>query len=140
MADFKRLPVWEKAHALALNVHRVVSRLRGAPYLSVRSQLIRSAMSMPANIVEGREQASEREFVRFLRIALASSSELEYHLLVARDIGAIGQSDFISLFDQTIEARRMLHGLIKRIELGPAATQSIAEPSSKWNSEEEEVV
>ena len=69
----------------------------------------------PANIVAGRGQKSSRDFARFLGYALNSTSELEYHLIVARDIRAISQSDFKSLTDQTIEVRKMLHGLSNRV-------------------------
>jgi len=72
-------------------------------------------MSIPANIVEGRGQKSGPEFVRFLRYALNSSSELEYHLIVARDFRAISLGDFTRLHDQLIEVRKMLHGLIRRV-------------------------
>jgi four helix bundle protein len=115
MADFAKLHVWRKAHALALNVHRVAIQIRGSNYASLRSQMIRAAMSIPANIVEGRGQKSERDFGRFLGYALNSSSELEYHLIVSRDIGAISLSDFTSLTDQLIEVRKMLHALLKRV-------------------------
>ena len=106
MGDFTKLQVWRKAHALALNVHAVAITIRGSNYVSLRSQMIRAAMSIPANIVEGRSQKSDREFARFLGYALNSSSELEYHLIVARDIKAISVSDCTSLIDQTIEVRK----------------------------------
>ena len=116
MGDFAKLHVWRKAHALAINVHSVAIRIRGSNYASLRSQLIRAAMSIPANIVEGRGQSSERNFARFLEFALNSSSELEYHLVVARDIRAITLNDFRSLTDQLIEVRKMLRGLLNRIK------------------------
>jgi four helix bundle protein len=115
MSDFAKLHVWRKAHALALNVHSVAIRIRGSNYASLRSQLIRSAMSVPANIVEGRGQKSERDFARFLGYALNSTSELEYHLTVARDMRVITPTDFKSLVAQTIEVRKMLYGLLKRL-------------------------
>jgi four helix bundle protein len=115
MGDFAKLHVWRKAHALALNVHAVAIRIRGSNYVSLRSQMIRASISIPANIVEGRGQKSERDFARFLGYALNSSSELEYHLVVARDIRAITLNDFSSLLSQLIEVRKMLHGLLKRI-------------------------
>jgi four helix bundle protein len=115
MGDFAKLHVWRKAHALALNVHTVAIRIRGSNYASLRSQLIRSAMSIPANIVEGRGQKSERDFARFLGYALNSTSELEYHLTVARDMRVITPTDFKSLVAQTIEVRKMLYGLLKRL-------------------------
>lgn len=116
MGDFAKLHVWRKAHALAINVHSVAIRIRGSNYASLRSQMIRAAMSIPANIVEGRGQNSERNFARFLGFALNSSSELEYHLVVARDIRAISLNDFRSLTDQLIEVRKMLRGLLKRLK------------------------
>jgi four helix bundle protein len=93
VSDFKNLLVWQKAHALALHAHRVAMGIRRSHDMGLRSQIIRAAMSIPANIVEGRRQASEKEFARFLRIAINSGYELEYHLIVARDIGAIPEAD-----------------------------------------------
>jgi four helix bundle protein len=116
MGDFRKLRVWRHAHALMLNVHRVAAGIRGAQYLSLRSQMIRAAMSIPTNIVEGRAQKSERDFVRFLGYAIASTRELEYHLLAARDLGVISQDECETLMNQTVEVRKMLTGLIARLE------------------------
>jgi four helix bundle protein len=115
MGEFSKLHVWRKAHALALNVYRVAGNIRGAKHGPLRTQMIRAALSIPTNIVEGRGQKSDKDFCRFLRIALNSSSELEYHLVVARDIQAITSCDFQSLFDQLIEVRKMLSGLIRTL-------------------------
>ena len=116
MSDFKRLHVWRKTHALALNVHRVSVRVRGSQYAMLRSQMLRAAMSVPANIVEGKGQKSARDFGRFLRYALQSSSELEYHLIVANDMRAIARADFLPLLEQLIDVRKMLHGLLYRVD------------------------
>jgi four helix bundle protein len=72
-------------------------------------------MSIPTNIVEGTGQQSRKDFGRFIRFALNSSSELEYHLTVARDIQAIQAVEAESLLAQTIEVRKMLHGLLRRV-------------------------
>src|SRR2546423_6745001 len=89
--------------------------MRGTRYASLRNQIFRAAMSIPANIAEGRRQKSEKEFARFLGYALNSSSELEYHLIVAKDTKVISQADFVSLVTQTITVRKMLYGLVRRI-------------------------
>ena len=115
VSDFKKLLVWQKAHALALHTHRVATRIRRSHEVALRAQLVRAAMSMPANIVEGRRQDSEKEFARFLRIALNSGCELEYHLIVARDIGEISESDCDALLREASEVRKMLHGLLTKI-------------------------
>jgi four helix bundle protein len=72
-------------------------------------------MSIPANIVEGRRQESERDFARFLRYSLNSAYELEYHLMFAQEIDVIPDEEARSLLAELIEVRRMLHGLLKRI-------------------------
>lgn len=115
MSDFKKLRVWQHARALALHAHRVAGKIRGSQYSSLRSQTIRAAMSIQANIVEGRSQQSEREFNRFLRYALASTSELESHLIMAQDFEVITDNDFKSLLSEVVEVRKMLHGLIDRL-------------------------
>lgn len=124
MQDFKKMFVWRKAHALALNADRLTGPIRRADRLTLRSQILRSAMSIPANIVEGRAKTSEKEFGRFLKIALSSSTELEYHLIVARDLRAIDEKAFASMLGQVLEVRMMLHGLLKRLAESAGAAHS----------------
>jgi four helix bundle protein len=116
MADSRNLKVWQKAHALALEVNSAAAGIRSSHHLSLKSQLVRAAFSIPANIVEGRTRQSESEFVRYLRIALNSASELEYHLLAARDIGALNASVHHSISERVAEVAKMLQGLINRVE------------------------
>jgi len=115
MANFKKLEVWEKAHALSLFAHDVALGIRGAIYMSLKNQIVRAALSIPTNIVEGREQKTDAEFARYLRYALASTSELEYHAIAGRDIGVVSKEDFVSLSSQAKTVRMMLYGLIKRL-------------------------
>jgi len=115
MADFKKLDVWQKAHALSLCIDRTCKRIRSSQYYSLRNQIFTAALSIPANIAEGRRKASEKEFVRFLRIAVSSASELESHLLFAQDAEIIAKGEAISLIGQTILVRKMLYALIKRV-------------------------
>jgi len=77
--------------------------------------MFRAAASIPANIAEGRRRKGEKEFARFLGIAVASASELENHLIIAHDTGAIPKDEFVSLVDQTITVRKMLYDLLKRL-------------------------
>jgi four helix bundle protein len=115
VSDFRKLEVWRKAHELAIRVHRVAGGIRGATNLSLRSQMVRAAMSIPANIVEGSSQDSRREFARFLGYAANSATELEYHLIMARDIQAISLNDYTALVGRTVEVRKMLRGLMRRV-------------------------
>ena len=72
-------------------------------------------MSIPTNIVEGTGQRTPAEYSRFVRFALNSTSELEYQLMVGRDCHGISQANFDSLTSQTIEVRKMLHGLLRTL-------------------------
>jgi four helix bundle protein len=124
VSDFKKLKVWRKSHALTLNVAREVSLLRGKALASLRDQMIRAAMSIPTNIVEGTGQESGKEFCRFLSIALKSSSELEYHLILAHDLDAMARSNFESLSAQVVEVRKMLYVLRSRVLASTKAAQT----------------
>jgi four helix bundle protein len=115
MSNYHNLEVWKLGHALVLNVHSASRRIRGAEYTSLRSQMVRAAMSVPTNLVEGSAQESAREFCRFIKISLNSSAELEYHLLLARDLGLMKPEPFTALTDQTIKVRKMLWGLLRGI-------------------------
>lgn len=127
MSDYKNLKVWQRAHALAIRAHRIAMGIRPSRYAGLRSQIIRAAMSVPANIVEGRGQNSEQDFARFLRYSLNSAYELEYHLALARDIDAIPEAEARSLLGEVVEVMRMLHGLLRRI--GPKKTKPASSPS-----------
>ncbi|HEY8833909.1 MAG TPA: four helix bundle protein [Gemmatimonadaceae bacterium] len=130
MSDFKKLLVWQKAHALALTVDRVSRKIRDPRYASLRSQIFRAASSIPANIAEGRRQESEKEFARFLRYALNSASELEYHTILARDTKGIPEEDCISMLDQTITVRKMLYALLKRLSADGGKAQQRPQPTA----------
>ena len=115
MSDFKKLVVWQKAHALAVDGIKTAVRIRAKHFSSIKSQTVRAASSVPTNIVEGSGQDSRKEFCRFLRYSLNSAYELEYHWILARDIEIITLEDFERLNDKTTEVQRMLRGLIKRV-------------------------
>ena len=81
----------------------------------IRDQVIRSAVSVPANIAEGCGRAGDRDFRRFLRHSLGSACELEYHLLLVRDLGLITDQTHRPLAMEVVEVKRMLAGLIRRL-------------------------
>jgi four helix bundle protein len=86
MADFKKLKVWEKAHSLAVQTHKLATEIREPSLVTLCNQMTRASASIPTNIVEGSRQASNKDFARFLRYAMNSASELEYHFILGRDI------------------------------------------------------
>jgi four helix bundle protein len=116
VADFRKLRVWQAAQEMAVEAYRVTARMRGARSAALRDQLNRAAMSVPTNIVEGSAHASPREFARYVQIALASVSELEGHIQLARDLGMIPEQDFTALLGRIVDVRKMLHGLLKKLK------------------------
>jgi four helix bundle protein len=115
MADYHDLNVWAEAHELAVAAHNTAVKIRGSHYLSIRSQIIRAAISIPTNIVEGSEQKSNKDFIRFLGYSVASCSELEYHFEFSRDIHILPVPQFENHQKQIEKVRKMLHGLIKSL-------------------------
>ena len=118
VAHFTKLKVWEKAHALMVDTHRTVKAIRRACDKSLCAQMNSAAESIPANIVEGKGKSSDAEFARFLRIALVSAHELEYHFMAARDVDAMPAPIAATLIAQVTEVRRMIYCLLRRLEEG----------------------
>ena len=112
----RRLLVLDKAHELFIEVNRVAPCIRRADQQPLRKQLVKSALSTSSNIAEGRTKKGQREFLRFLDIALGSAGELQYQLQAALDCGAIPHADGTNLGKQAEEVAKMLQGLIRRIE------------------------
>ena len=79
------------------------------------SQMRRCASSVAANIAEGCGRRGNGDFHRFLCIAAGSASELEYHLLLAHDLEFLGTPDYKRLSDETVDVKRMLASLMKKL-------------------------
>jgi four helix bundle protein len=113
--DFRELKVWHKAHALALAVYRITSRFPREEQFGLTSQLRRCSGSIGANLAEGCGRNGNPELSRFCSIAMGSASELEYHLLLARDLKLLSLEDHEEVSRQAIEVKRMLAVLIQKL-------------------------
>jgi four helix bundle protein len=112
MRDFRELKVWEKAHRLTLDVYRVTTVFPREELYGLTSQIRRAAASIGANIAEGAGKNSRPDFARFLQMALGSASELEYHILLSRDLGYFTVEVQQGLTEQVVETKKMLTGFI----------------------------
>jgi four helix bundle protein len=130
MQNYRQLLVWRKAHALALNVHRVSGSIRRRDHSGLVGQIRDAALSIPANIAEGSARPSDRDFAKFLQIAIASTTELEYHLHFATDAGLLELSDFLPCHHQLIEVRRMLVGLLRHIRQADRSPRPLSDSSA----------
>lgn len=115
MQDFRKLLVWQKAHRFVLSVYKCSERFPKSETFGLTSQLRRAAVSIPSNIAEGCVRDSDPEFARFLKIALGSTSESEYQLLLAHELGYLSNESYQQLNDENQETKRLLINLIKRL-------------------------
>ena len=115
MRDFRQLKVWEKSHRLCLAVYKATAAFPQQELFGLTSQLRRASVSIPANIAEGCGRSGEPELARFLRIALGSASELEYHIILSTDLCYLDKSASQQLFKQVTEVKRMLTSLIQKL-------------------------
>jgi four helix bundle protein len=115
MQDFHGLDVWHRAHTLNIAIYRLTRGFPRTGYSSLKTQLTKTAHSIPSTIVEGCGASTNKEFARFLDISIKSANELEYHLLVAHDLGLIPPKIWRALTRETVEIRKMLCGLRQRV-------------------------
>jgi four helix bundle protein len=116
MQDFRKLSVWEKAHRLTLELYRITRSFPKDELYGLTSQLRRAAVSVPTNIAEGCGRRSDGDFARFLSIAMGSASELDYLILLSRDLNLMNARAAEALAGSATELKRMLASLIRKIE------------------------
>jgi four helix bundle protein len=130
MKDFKELKVWHKAYTVSLAVYEKSRSFPKEEIYGLRSQLRRAAVSIGANIAEGCGRRSDGEFVRFLQIARGSASELEHHLLLARDLKFLNRDVHADLEKQVVEVQRMLTSLVTAIDRKSRSKKAESEAAS----------
>jgi four helix bundle protein len=112
MGDYRQLSVWNRAHSLTLEVYRSTKAFPDSERYGLTAQLQRAAISIVSNIAEGSGRQTDREQVRFLRIARGSACELECQLLLCRDLGFLKPGAWLVLDSDCREVARMLTSLI----------------------------
>ena len=115
MANFRTYRVWTLAHELTLAVYSKTSDFPTEERFGLVRQMRRSAAAIPANIAEGLGKSSDREKARYADIALGSSYELDYHLLLSRDLQYLEDEDYSQLLAIVTSVKKMLHRLRRRL-------------------------
>jgi four helix bundle protein len=116
MQDFRDLKVWQKAHETVMAIYRASAGFPNAERFGLTSQLRRAAVSIPANIAEGTLRSSDADFARFLHIALGSAGEVDYYLMLARDLKFLKPDAHVALDAGLQEVKRMLAALVVRVK------------------------
>lgn len=115
MRDFRELKVWQKAHELTLRVYSLTGSFSRHELYGLTSQLRRCSSSIPANLAEGCGRSGDAESARYCPIAMGSASELEYYLLLARDLEMIATADYDRVQSKVTEVKRMLAGFLLKL-------------------------
>jgi four helix bundle protein len=124
MQRFTELKVWQRRHALLLEIYRATVRFPQDERFGLVSQLRRAALSVPTNIAEGSKRQSNQEYCRFLNIAEASLAETEYLLMVSRDLKYLKAENSGILLRELTEIARMLNALRSKVERDPNQPQA----------------
>ncbi len=109
--DFHRYTVWQKAHELTLQIYLATRPFPNDERFGLTGQIRRSAASIPTNIAEGFGRTGDRERGRFLDIATGSANEVEYQLLLSKELQYLEPTVYEGLNERVIEVRKMLISL-----------------------------
>jgi four helix bundle protein len=131
MGDFKKLRVWHESKDLIKDVFRAADKIEGTSARILRDQACRAVLSVPANIAEGSGKSSDREFARFVKIAIGSLTELESHLIIGQELGIISQDDYVPIIDRLIAVARKLTGLLTTLIASAEEAQRQRPPRRK---------
>ena len=115
MQNYKDLKVWEKGHFFTLKVYEITKNFPKEELYGLTNQTRRASSSIPANIAEGCGKSSQNEFAHYLNIALGSSNEAEYFLILCKDLGYLTEEEFNKLFQMINEVKGMLISLIGKV-------------------------
>jgi four helix bundle protein len=118
MRDFRSMQVWEKAHQLTLTIYTITGDFDQAERYGLTSQIRRVCSAIPANIAGGCGYTDDNDFHQFCVTAMGRACALENYLLLARDIGLMGDLDYERVEPDLVETKKMLCGLIKKLQGG----------------------
>ena len=116
MRDYKKYDIWKLSHFLTLEIYKITEDFPKEEVFGLTSQIRRASSSIGINIVEGCGRGSDEDFKRFLRNASGSSFEVEYILLLSKDLNYISEEKFLELSPKTEELKMKISKLILKIE------------------------
>ena len=109
---FEDLVCWQKARTLANTIHTLTCHAAFSKDFRLRDQILDASGSVMHNIAEGCDSGTDPEFIRFLRMARRSGSEVQSELYLALDRAYITESELKKAYDQADETKRLINGLI----------------------------
>ena len=115
MVDYRKYIVWQKSHQLVLDMYKVTATYPKSEQFNLISQINRACLSIPTNIAEGCGRETQKELIRYLYISSGSAHELEYLILVSKDLNFIPENLYFKLNSDINEIKKMLAALIRKV-------------------------
>lgn len=113
---FEDIEAWKAARELSQEVYKITAQGQFTRDHGLRDQIQRAAVSIMANIAEGFDGRSNREFIQFLGYAFRSATEVQSHLYVALDQGYIDEEQFDELYHQALRVKKLINGFIRYLK------------------------
>jgi four helix bundle protein len=115
MMDFRDLKVWRDAHSFTLEIYRCAGSFPADEKYGLIAQIRKAASSIPTNIAEGCGRDTQADLRRFMSIAAGSASEVQYQLLLARDLGFLDPQAHAQLTLRVTDLKKMLSGYMQKL-------------------------
>ncbi|MFQ5632009.1 MAG: four helix bundle protein [bacterium] len=116
MRNFRSLKIWEEGIAIVKQIYKLAKKLPVEEKYGLKSQVCQSAVSIPSNIAEGCSRNSDKEFKRFLEIAIGSSFELETQLLIIQELAFVSTEEVESIIERLHTEQKMINNLHSKLK------------------------
>ena len=116
MKDFKNIEIWKRSHKLTIEIYKATQKFPKEEIFGLTSQIRRAVSSIPANIAEGCGRRTNAELANFLNIASGSASEVEYEILLAKEVGYITAEQCDAWTQEISEIRSMLAAYMRKLK------------------------
>ena len=116
MINFKELIIWQKGLEISIAIYKLTSTFPASEKFGLISQMTRCAVSIASNIAEGSSRKSEKDYHRYIEIALGSCFELETQLTIAKGINLITNEQYLSLSGKITEEQKMLSSFMHTLK------------------------
>ena len=116
MRNFKELIIWQKGLEISIAIYKLTSTFPASEKFGLISQMTRCAVSIASNIAEGSSRKSEKDYHRYIEIALGSCFELETQLTIAKGIDLITNEQYLSLSGKITEEQKMLSSFMHTLK------------------------
>ncbi len=115
MNNYKELKIWQNGMEIVKLIFDLVKNIPSEDIYTLRSQVIRSSISIPSNIAEGTSRRSQKEFKRYIEIAPGSSFELETQILIVKENNLIRNYNFEILLNKISEEQKMMYSFKNKL-------------------------